>query len=135
MTIHGGGNVHVKTIQRRVQRMRNNQAPSNQRSKAEKMMKEHGLHWMARNVHKQLLMSNVIIDEVNKMMKDKKAWKKKIVYGQVVGNLLKKCRCISKLSKATGLHMNVISEAIKRGVDFTKQRRLQTLAMYREDII
>lgn len=77
MTIHGGGNVHVKTIQRQVQRMRNNQAPSNQRSKAEKMMKEHGLHWRARNVHKQLLMSNVIIDEVNKMMKDKKSLEEK----------------------------------------------------------
>lgn len=31
--------------------------------------------------------------------------------------------------------MNVISGAIKRGVDFTKQRRLQTPAKYREDII
>lgn len=89
----------------------------------------------ARNVRKQLLMSNVIIDEVNKKMKDKKAGKKKIVNGQVVGNPLKKCRCISKLSKATYLHMNVISGAIKRGVDFTKQRRLQTPDKYREDII
>lgn len=89
----------------------------------------------AKNVRKQLLMSNVIIDEVNKKMKDKKAGKKKIVYGQVVGNPLKMCRCISKLSKATYLHMDVISGAIKRGVDFTKQRRLQTPDKYREDII
>lgn len=125
----------VKTIQRRVQRMKNKQAPATPRSKTDKMMKEHGLDGRARNVRKQLLMSNVIIDEVNKKMKDKKAGKKKIVYGQVVGNLLKKYRCISKLSKATGLHRNVISRAIKRGVDFTKQRRLRTLAKYREGII
>lgn len=53
----------------------------------------------ARNVRKQLLMSNVIIDEVNKKMKDKIAGKKKIVYGKLLGILLKSVDAFQSLAK------------------------------------
>ncbi|KAK3092943.1 hypothetical protein FSP39_009152 [Pinctada imbricata] len=124
----------VKTIQRRFQRMKSKEAPLTPRRKTEKMMRDAGIQ-RNRSVRKHLLMSNVLIDEMKKKMKEKKAGNKRTVYGQVVGNLIKKYRCVSKISKETGVHRNLISRTIKEGVNLSKQRRSRALAKHRETVV
>lgn len=125
----------VKTTQRKMQRIKKSNTPMTPKSKTESMMKNAGIRkGKGDRVRKQLLMSNVISAEMADKVKVKSLQMKRRVYGTVVGNLLLKYRCMSRLGKSAKLNRNLMSNVIKRGVYTTKTRK-RLIYLHKEKVI
>lgn len=126
----------VKTIQRKMQRMKlrkSESGPDTPRSRTKKLfLRSKDLRGDIK-VRKQLLLSNVITAEASKIKQtSSNKISKRQMYGSFAGKLLKKYRCISQFSKSAKVNRNLISDIIRKGVNIAKMRRRKAFKYNRE---
>lgn len=128
----------LKAIQRLKAERRKNQdqdqttTPSTPRSMTERDLSQLDQD-SAKKIRKQLLMSNAILAEVNEARKDNRK-KSSFLHKTIAGHIVKKYRCLSRLSRSTGLSRRTLSKARDKSFTTKREVRSRVVAHYTEAV-
>ena len=126
----------LKTAQRKLQRSaKAKEGPLTPRRKTEQMFRSAGIRKKnADKIRRHLMLSNVIIEQIKDKGKRKDKNVQTMLYGTVAGNIVKKYRCISQISKATELNRKRVIKIVKEGLPMSKQKHARVIQRLQDDV-
>lgn len=128
-----------KSALRKIQRAKkamNKMTPDTPNSKTNAQLAEANLDDdQVLKIRRQLLLGNVVLEEVKEAKKQNTRSKSKVLHNTVAGMIIKKYRCMSLLSKKTGLGRRALSSARSKSLDYQTEMRRRSVHRYQEAVI
>lgn len=128
-----------KTVMRKLQRRSKSDkenCPATPKSKTKAQMEEARLNpEQVKKIKKQILLSNVVMEEVKATKKQNKRGKGRVLHNTIAGKVVKKYRCLSALSKKTGLARGTLARCNSKNLEAQKMKRRRNIEAYRDEVI
>ena len=126
-----------KTAMRKLQRRQRLQQenPGTPLSKTNAILEEAGIsREQAERVKGKLLLSTVVMEEVKKTATDNKRSKRNVLHNILAGRIVKKYRCMTQLSRDSGLGRRALMKSSSKKLDSDKHGRRRKIAAYAKDV-
>ena len=127
-----------RTAQRRLQRMQSKRTnePSTPRSRTEAQLKAANLNNdQAKNIRRQLLMGNVVMDEVRATKKISRKKKVRDLTKVISGRIVKKYRCASLVSKCSSIDRRTLGSVGSKNLEERGRVKLRDVHKYMKEVV
>ena len=125
-----------KRAMRKLQRSKKSTASSTPNSKTQSQLDDARLRPdQAKKIKRQILLGNAVMEEVKTAKKSNPKSKSSILHRTIAGRIVKKYRCLSLLSKTTGIDRRHLSKTKGKTLESRKSCRRRSVLWYQDAVI